>query len=624
MKPAKYNGGYMGRWLHVDLSTGTLREVPLDPEMAYQFVGGSGLGARLLGEFLTPPPDPYAPEAPLIFMTGPFVGTPIPAAGRYSVVARSPLTGLVGEANSGGFWGPELRFAGYDGIFITGQADPWVVLVIDNGHARLVEMPHIGGMDTYRVQAYLREKLGLPKARIATIGPAGERRVRYAAIMNDHGRAAARTGLGAVMGSKGLKAIVVHGNAKVPIAHPESFRDILRRTMRFVIDDLYTQMLRLGGTILYTEVGAMYGDVPGRYYTEGDVEPWVQNVSAPALTDLYLLKHVPCYRCPIACGREIRLPEYDEPHVDGPEYETAVGFSFMIGADNLADAAYAGHLCNRYGLDTISTSAVVAFAFYLYNEGILKPNDVDGLDLSWGNSRAAIQLVEKIARREGIGDVLAEGVKRAAETLGVPELAVHVKGLEVPYHDPRAFSGMALVYATAPRGADHMSGDMYHVDTGREVPELGITAGDRWEISEEKARVTARVMDYRAFTNSVILCHFEDVTAQGLVALLNAVTGWDWTVEDVAQAGERIYTLKRLLNYRLGMTREDDQLPKMLQRPLTRGHSAGYVPDIDTLLTLYYRVRGWDENTGFPLPETLKRLGLEAWAPNQEQRRTST
>ena len=606
-------GGYMGRLLRVDLSAGTVEDIPLDLSLAQQFVGGSGLAARLLGEALSPSLDPYAAEAPLIFMTGPFVGTPIPAAGRYSVVARSPLTGLVGEANSGGFWGPELRFAGYDGIIITGRAEPWVVLVIEEGNARLIEAPHLAGLDTYQVQARLREELGLPKARIATIGPAGEHRVRYAAIMNDHGRAAARTGLGAVMGSKGLKAIVVYGKSKVPIARPKVFRDVLRRTMRFVIDDLYTQMLRLGGTILYTEVGAMYGDVPGRYYTEGDVEPWVQKVSAPALTDHYLLKHVPCYRCPIACGREIRLPEYHEPQVDGPEYETAVGFSFMIGADNLADAAYAGHLCNRYGLDTISTSATIAFAFYLYNEGLLKPADVDGLDLSWGNSQAAVRLVEKIARREGIGDLLAEGVKRVADALGVPELAAHVKGLEVPYHDPRAFSGMALVYATATRGADHMSGDMYHVDTGREVPELGIVAGDRWEISEEKARVTARVMDYRAFTNSVILCHFEDVTAQGMVDLLNAVTGWDWTVEDIALAGERIYTFKRLLNHRLGMTRKDDRLPKMLLRPFSSGNSAGYVPEVDTLLSLYYRVRGWDEETGMPLPETLARLGLQAW-----------
>ncbi len=609
--------GYMGRLLRVDLSRGTLEDVPLDLEMARAFVGGSGLGARLLADALRPDLDPYAPEAPLIFMTGPFVGTPIPAAGRYSVVARSPLTGLVGEANSGGFWGPELRFAGYDGLIITGRADPWVVLVIENGRPRLVEAPHLAGLDTYAVQARLREDLGLPKARIAAIGPAGERRVRYAAIMNDHGRAAARTGLGAVMGSKGLKAIVVHGNAKVPIARPDAFREVLRRTMRFVIDDLYTQMLRLGGTILYTEVGAMYGDVPGRYYTEGDVEPWVQNVSAPALSDHYLIKHVPCYRCPIACGREIRLPEYNEPKVDGPEYETAVGFSFMIGSDNLADAAYAGHLCNKYGLDTISTSATVAFAFYLYNEGILKPADVDGLDLSWGNSQAAVRLVEKIAHREGIGDLLAEGVKRVAETLGVPDLAAHVKGLEVPYHDPRAFAGMALVYATATRGADHMSGDVYHVDTGREVPELGIVATDRWEISEEKARVVARTMDYRAFTNAVILCHFEDVTAQGLVDLLNAVTGWDWTVDDVARTGERIYVFKRLLNHRLGMTSADDRLPKMLLTPLARGNSAGYVPDVDALRRMYYRVRGWDEETGIPRPETLKRLGLTAWQPEE-------
>ncbi len=603
--------GYMGRLLHVNLSTGSWEDIPLEGEMARAFVGGSGLGARLLARYGRPTLDPYAEEAPLIFTTGPFVGTPIPAAGRYSVVARSPLTGLVGEANSGGFWGPELRFAGYDGIIVTGQADPWAVLVIEEGIPRLLHRPDLGGLDTYEVQARLRADLHLPKARVLAIGLAGENRVRYAAILNDHGRAAARTGLGAVMGSKHLKAIVVYGRKKVPIARPDAFRDVLRQTMHYVLDDIYTQMLRLGGTILYTEVGGMYGDVPARYYTWGDVDAWTEKVNAGELSDHYLVKHRACYRCPIACGREIRLPEYDEPKVDGPEYETATGFSFMIGGDDLAGAAYAGHLCNVYGLDTISTSASIAFAYYLFNQGILSRSDVDGLDLSWGNSEGAIALVHKIARREGIGDLLAEGVKRVGDRLGVPELAVHVKGLEVPYHDPRAFSGMGLVYATATRGADHMSGDMYHVDTGREVPELGIVAGEPRDESEEKARVVARNMDFRAFTNSVILCHFEDISASGLVDLLNAVTDGDWSAEEIARAGERIYTYKRLLNMRLGMTRADDTLPRLLRTPLKEGNAAGYAPDIDVLVRLYYRVRGWDEESGKPTSRVLARLGLE-------------
>ncbi len=603
--------GYMGKILLVDLSSGQLDDIPLDMEMAHQFVGGSGLGARLLADYLSPDTSPFDAAAPLIFMTGPFVGTSIPAAGRYSVVARSPLTNFVGEANSGGFWGPELRFAGYDGIVITGQTEPWAVLLIEDGQAQILHRPDLAGLDTYEVQERLRADFRLPKAKVAAIGPAGERRVRYAAIMNDHGRAAGRTGMGAVMGSKGLKAIVVHGRRKVPIARPDAFREVLRRTMRHVLDDIYTQMLRLGGTILYTEVGAMYGDVPARYYTGGDVEGWTENVSAPSLNDTYLVRPMACYRCPIACGREIQLPEYKQPKVDGPEYETAVGFSFMIGADNLADAAYAGHLCNRYGLDTISTSAAVAFAFYLYNTGRLSPSDVDGLDLAWGNSKAAIALVKKIARREGVGDILAEGVKRAGEYWGVSDEALHVKGLEVPYHDPRAFSGLALVYATATRGADHMSGDIYHVDTGREVPELGIVMGDPRDESQDKARVVARVMDYRAFTNSVILCHFEDIPARGMVDLLNVVTGWEWEVEDIALTGERIYTFKRWLNHRLGMTRTHDTLPERLRTPLPAGPTAGYAPDVDEMLRHYYRVRGWDERTGKPREETLKRLGIK-------------
>ncbi len=605
--------GFMGKLLYVDLATGSLEDLPLDASLAQAFVGGSGLGARILADYLPSEGDvdPFSPRAPLVFMTGPLVGTGIPATGRYSVVARSPLTGLLGEANSGGYWGPALRAAGYDGLVIVGEAEPGTVLVIVDGHPRLLTLPEIVGMDTYRVQEYLRDVLSLPRARVAAVGPAGEQRVRYAAIMNDHGRAAGRTGLGAVMGSKGLKAIVVAGHAKIPMADASGFREALRAAMHYVLDDLYAQMLRVGGTILYTEVGNMYGDVPARYYTQGDVDPWVEHISAPALSDTYLVKQVACYRCPIACGREIRLPEYGASRVDGPEYETAVGFSFMIGADNLADAAYAGHLCNRYGLDTISTSSTIAFAYYLYNEGVLSREDVDGLDLSWGNSKAAIALVEKIARREGVGELLAEGVKRMAATLGVPEKAVHVKGLEVPYHDPRAFSGMALVYATATRGADHMSGDVYHVDTGREIPELGIVTTDRWEISEEKARIVARVMDYRALTNSLILCHFAELAIDNLLDIVRSVTGWSWSVADLARAGERIYTYKRLLNHRFGARVEDDRLPKPLLQPLADGNAAGNVPDVDTLLRFYYQVRGWDPRTGLPTEETRERLGLD-------------
>ncbi|HIP96300.1 MAG TPA: aldehyde ferredoxin oxidoreductase, partial [Anaerolineae bacterium] len=478
--------GYIGKLLRVDLSSGTIEDEPLNPDWARQFVGGSALAARYLYDLITPQTDPLGPENPLMFMTGPLVGTTAPSCGRYVVCARSPLTGIWGESNSGGYWGPELKFAGYDGIMITGRAAYPVYLWIKDGVAELRDAGHLRGQDSYQAQESIRQELGEPKARVACIGPAGENLVKYAAVMNDAGRAAGRTGMGTVMGSKNLKAIAVRGTGSVPLADEEAFRDYVRRARKEIQEDLVTEILRLMGTAGSAEMLMMFGDMPSRYFTGDEMN--VTPIGGATMAETILVKHAACYRCPIACGRLTDISErYGLSRVDGPEYETVAAYGSLLLVDDLPAIAYAHHLCNRCGLDTITSGVTIAFTYYLYDQGVISARDTGGLELHWGDIETAIRLTEMIAYREGFGDLLAEGSLAVARHFGVEELAVQVNGLEVPMHDPRASFGMAVNYATGPRGACHNQGDMYLVDQGQQQEELGIVMGDRFESSAEKA-----------------------------------------------------------------------------------------------------------------------------------------
>jgi len=610
--PALSLPGYMGKILWVDLNSNEMWDEALSADYARDFVGGSGLGARYLADLVGPNIDPLGPENPLIFMTGPLVGTSTPAAGRFSVVARSPATGLTGEANSGGYWGPELRRTGYDGIIVTGQAAQPVWLELQEDQSPILhDAGNLWGMDMYETQDAIREKMDKSRARVACIGPAGENLVLYAGVMNDHGRAAARTGMGAVMGSKQLKAIAVRGRAKVPVHDVQRNKEVNREVTNLVVEDITVQMMRLGGTILNMDFGPVVGDVPARYYSTNELDGIEDHINAGQLSDTYLKRHVPCFRCPIACGREIELPGRVEGVVDGPEYETAVAFGPLIGSDNLEHAAYAGHLCNRYGLDTISTGSTIAFAYWLFENGIIDRETAGGLELRWGDAAPALEFIEQIAYRRGFGDMLAQGVARMGEALGVSEQAMHVNKLEIPYHDVHAHSGQGIVYATSTRGACHMAGDIYHWEQGRELPELDITYGDPQEESLEKMKVVAHVMDFRSFTNSAILCHFEEVPIPDLLALWTTITGWEWNAEDLARCGERIYTLKRTLNHRFGLTAADDTLPKALLKAYEDGPIPGYAPDLDAMMAFYYQVRDWEPESGRPRPDRLRDLGLD-------------
>ena len=592
--------GYMGRILRVDLSSGTLWDEPLDEDYARAYVGGSGLAARYLYDRVDATTDPLGPDNPLIFMTGPLVGTAMPSAGRYSLGGLSPLTGLWGESCSGGFFGPELRFAGYDGILITGAAEKPVWLSILFGRAELHDASDLWGWDTYVTMARIRERLGDPRVRVACIGPAGEHLVKLAAVMNDHGRAAARTGLGAVMGAKRLKAVAVRGNARVPLADAGEFRAVAQAVLAAVEEDLAARSLRLAGTAGYVDLALMYGDMPARYYQQ-DAWEGGSNLSGVLLTEKYLNRNTACYRCPIACGRETRAPRYGLEKADGPEYETLGALGALTLVDDLEAVIYAGHLCNLYGLDTISVGATLALACELFERGLLRPQDTGGLEVRYGQAETLHRLIEMTARREGLGDLLAEGSAALAGHLGVPELSVTVNRLEVPLHDPRAFSGMAVTYALSPRGACHMQGDMYGVDTGQgPAVELGILPGERFDSSPEKGRIAARQLAWRSLYNALVLCQFQNPGVERVLRALNAATGWGWGNGDLLTAGKRILTLKRWLNLRRGLTRADDRLPPLLLKPLYGGGTEGHVPDLERLLEGAYAELGWDAQTGRP------------------------
>ncbi|HNS51368.1 MAG TPA: aldehyde ferredoxin oxidoreductase family protein [Anaerolineae bacterium] len=602
--------GYMGKLLVVDLSRGELRDEPVDEATAHDFVGGAGYAARYLYSELKPGTDPMGPANTLMFMTGPLVGTHAPSCGRHEVCALSPLTGIWGESNSGGFWGAELRFSGYDGIAIRGQSErPVWLSIIDGQPPALHDASDLWGLDTYETQARIREELGDPKVRVASIGPASENLVLYGAIMNDHGRAAGRTGMGTVMGSKKLKAIAVRGRQRVPLYDKKAFEQAARRALEVIQDDITVQVLHEMGSANFVDMSYMWGNLPIKYWTGSEFDDCTQ-LSGVSMSETILTRAVPCFGCSVACGREITLKDtrYGLEKVDGPEYETVAMLGSLLMVSDLPGVAYANYLCNRYGLDTVSAGGAIGLSYLLYERGILTADDTGGMPLRWGDIETAQTLIEMIAHRKGFGNVLAEGTKRMAAHYGAEDLAVQVNGLDLPGHDPRAFSGMGAVYATSPRGACHQQGDMYMVDMGLTIEEAGIVPSGRFK-TRGKARVAARTQDWRSLYGGLIMCNYVNPTAPLLAELLGAATGWPVDVTWCQRTGERIFNLKRAVNNRLGVKRGNDRLPRALMIPL-KGGSKGRTPKIEAMMKEYYAVRGWDWDTGKPTREKLESLGL--------------
>ena len=606
----------MKKILVIDLTTKKHHDEDINQELARDYIGGSGLAARLLYDQINPDTDPLGPENPLLFLTGPVVGTSMPSAGRCSVSAKSPLTGLWGESNTGGFIGPELRFSGYDGILFKGAADSpcWVSII--EGEVKIHAAEELWGQDTYQTQESIRELVGDPKVRVACIGAAGENLVKMAGIINDHGRAAGRTGMGAVMGSKKLKAIALRGTAKVPLVDPEGYKRAISEIQGEVKEDIAAQALRMAGTAGYVDMGSMFGDMPAGYYQLGEWEE-SSHLSGVLMAEEYLNRGVACYRCPIVCGRETRTVKYKLDVVDGPEYETVAAFGSLALVDDLEGVIYAGHLCNLHGLDTISTGSTIALACDLYKKGVITAEDTGGLEIRFGDVELSHHLIGLIARREGFGELLAEGSAAFATHFGVPEMAATVRKLEIPMHDARSFSGMASVYALSPRGACHLQGDMYGVDTGQgPATELGIHPGDRFENSEEKGRITARAQGWRSIYNALTVCHFMNPGATKMKEALSAATGWEYTLDELQIVGKRIFTIKRMLNLKLGSTAEDDRLPDFMLKSFKTGGTTGFVPDLKPLLKGAYLEHGWDPDNGMPTAETLVEYGLEFTIPD--------
>lgn len=600
----------MLRILEIDLSTGKHSLRPISADVSESFLGGAALGAHLLHEDLASARDPLAPEAPLYWLTGPLTGTAGPAVGRMVVCARSPATGRWGESNIGGHIGPEVRSAGFDGLVLRGRAPRPVVLWVHDGKAELRSAEHLWGRaDTYQTQHALRQEVGDKSARVACIGAAGETLLPFGLILADHGRVAGRTGMGAVMGSKNLKAIVCRGTQPIPLAHPEKFAELRRSANLVLRQDNLTRALRQTGTAGSAEYWEHLGTMPKRYFTAGEF-PEVEHISGTTVAETILTRPSTCHGCVIACGRVVRFG--NGPEQKGAEYETTVGFGPLLGVSDLAFITRMGDLCDRYGMDSISTSNVIGLAFLLWERGLLSRHDTDGLELRWGNTDAIEALVHQIVRRHGLGARLAQGARALADEVGEPGLAAQVNGLEMPYHDPRGASGMALVYVTSPRGACHNQGDYFMVDgLGHTMEEIGIELFDRFA-GAEKAGNVARHQDWRSLCNALVLCIFSNLPGQDVCDLVRLATGFDLDLSALVRLGERSFNLKHLINARLGVPGQPGaiRLPSILMQPLAEGGAGGYVAPLEQMFAAYCAARGWSATTGQPQPATLKRLGL--------------
>ena len=593
--------------LKINLTTGKTEEYEIPKPWERDFLGGASLAARILYSSLTRELDPFSPEAPLLFMTGPLTGTSGPTTGRFVVCGKGPATGLWAESNIGGFWGPELRAAGYDGLWITGKAETPIYLWLKGNIVEVRTASHLWGQNTYSTQEKVKAEIAEKSARVCVIGPAGENRVLFASIMCDHGRMAGRTGLGAVMGSKNLKAIAVRGTREIPVYDLGKYKPLRSESNRRLRDDNEAKILRDVGTGGVANYAEYLGAMPVQYYSHGSFEN-IDQISGARMTETILTGRSACQGCVIACGRVVTL-KGDKLKRKGPEHETMVGFGANLLNDNLEAIVDLGELCDRYGMDTISTSNTIGLAFHLFEEGRITEKETGGIALKWGDVDAIEQLVNLIGRREGVGDLMAQGSRRFAAHFGVEDEAVQVNGLEVAYHDPRGVSGMALSYATSPRGACHNQSDYFFVDWGHTQESLGITYFER-QAQAEKAANVAKHQDWRTVFNAVVMCIFANVEPEMQVKLINAGCGLDWTIEDMLKAGERAWNLKRAINNRMGLTCENDKLPKTLLQPFPDGGSAGFVLDFEAMLSAYYAARGWDAETGKPSPEKLLELGL--------------
>ena len=607
-------GGYADRIARIDLSSGsvTFDDVPFQAKVDY--VGGAGLGSLIVFNEVPPLTDPLSAANKLVFMTGPLTGTSYPTAGRYEICTKSPLTGTLTDTSSGGFWGAALKKAGYDGIVVEGAAASPVYLFVNDDSVEIRDATALWGLDTEETQAALRSELGGDSVKVACIGPAGERGVLIACVVNDEGRAAGRGGAGAVMGSKMLKAIAVKGTGSVALADAEEFERAVRQVVPQISGNPIIGSLRDFGTAGTLDGMAETGDVPVKNWSGGLWPDGCRALGGAKMSETILRKHpVGCHRCPVHCSRWVSA-EYGGEAFEGagPEYETLAALGTLTLNDDLSAVAYANHLCNLYGIDTISAGVTIAFALEAHEKGALSDDRAAGLDLAWGDPAVLVRLVEQIGRREGLGELLGMGVKRASEALGesTRDYAMHTKGLETAMHDARAEHSMAVTYATSPRGACHMHGHSVLFEWGMiSLPEFGITEPLNWHGAEKKGLAAKLGQDLATVYNSLVVCVFAAIGTDlaGLAEVVGYATGIEHDAASLMKAGERVCNLQRLYNLRAGFTSADDVLPQRQLTPSAEVHAA---PPFQEMLLDYYEERGWDPQ-GVPGRAKLKELGLE-------------
>lgn len=601
--------GWTGKIIRVNLTNKSIIVEDLKMEDAKMYLGGRGLASKILYDEVDPKIDPLSPENKLIFMTGPVTGTYATCAGRFNVVAKAPLTGTIGAANSGGHFGPELKFAGYDGIIFEGKSDTPVYLHIYDDLIELKSAEHIWGKDVSDTTDILLEE-NEEDARVACIGPGGEKQVLFATIMNDKDRAAGRSGMGAVMGSKNLKAVVVKGTKGINVADKSKFVAATSDARNKIRENGVTGpgggLPTYGTEVLVNILNESHG-LPTRnwresYFEEGD------KISGEYLAENYLIRNKACFACPIGCGRVIKIPDGKyKGIVAGPEYEAAWAYGACCGVGDMDAINKANHVCNLLGIDPITMGATIACAMELYEEGYITKEDLGGRELKFGDGESIIYWTELTGNREGFGDIMALGSYRMAEKYGRPDLSMSVKKQELPAYDGRVLQGMGLSYATSNRGGCHVRGYL----TSPEI--LGIPVKVDPLDTEGKPALLKTFQDLTAVVDSSDICLFSTfaIGLPEISEMLRAATGMELSDEEILKIGERIWNLEKLFNLEAGFTRKDDTLPeRLLKEPVTSGPGKGKVVDLEKMLSEYYEVRGWNEE-GIPTEEKLDELSLD-------------
>jgi aldehyde:ferredoxin oxidoreductase len=612
-------GGYNGKILRVNLTDNNVYTQAIDELFCRKYLGGAGFVTYFLWKELQQGIDPLGPDNKLIFALGPVTGVPLSGSGRHCVGAKSPLTGGYAKAESGGFWGAELKHAGFDAVIIEGKAEKPVYLWIHDGEISIRDAGHLWGENTKETQETIRTELGDSLIRVAVIGPAGENLVRFACIINDLKHAAGRGGLGAVMGSKNLKAIAVRGHNSPQVVEPEQ----LKSFTKWLSDNkkLWAELHDVG-TLSMMESYIAAGNTPVRNFQDGEF-PEITNITAQTIRDTIRIGMESCYGCMVRCKKVVKVDEpYSvDPAYGGPEYETLAGIGSNCGISDLKAIARGNQLCGAYSLDTIATGNVISFAMQCFESGLLTAKDTGGIELRFGNVEAMLKTIELIARHQGIGILLAEGTGRAAQKIGrgAAEFAMNVKGVEIPMHDPRAKAAMGLGYVINPHGADHNVNmhDPAYAQPGRafdRIKALGILEPlPTDDLGPRKVAVLRYEQLFRIAQDSLVMCQFVPFDISQAAEILSAVTGWKTSIVELMRVSERILTMARLFNTREGLSAADDKLPNRFFQPKRNGilSTKFYDPEqLDKAKSYYYTLMGWDRDTGIPMPEKVEELEL--------------